>query len=203
MARVGQKIRRSLRRSLSEQQEAILNEFRKRTPGYQGKHVVGEAGIAHVHSGKYVYTYELVQGWRFSEESGRKTVGVVYNAAPHAVLVEFGFMSASGIHMHEGGHRMIESTLRGSNVRQMYGAMAKKALIVALSTEQFGRRKKLGKAQVAVRAVGPKKDGVGVYFRRGRTWVKGAPGAGVKTATLRKLAERFGDSLAAALNTGL
>lgn len=200
---ISQNIKRLLKMDLAAQKEAILLEFRKRTPGYGGEHIVGEAGVEHEHEGEYEYTHVLEQSWEFVSHTGLKTVGAVVNTAPYAVLVEFGYMSATGKHVHAGGHRMIESTLRGGEVRRMYAAMARKALIVSLAAEDYGAKGKIAAAQVLPTTIGRKKDGLSVYFRKGRTWVRGGAGGGVTSASLRKAASKMADALTVMLNQGV
>lgn len=199
MAKAGTVAVRELSRELRAHQEEILEEFRKRTPGYGDQHVIGEAGSPHTHSGDYEYTQVLVNSWKFADYTGTNTVGAVINTAPYAALVEYGYMSASGEHVHGGGHRMIESTLKGGEVRRMYAQMAGKALIVSLAASDYETMGKIAASQIRPSAVPRKKEGFGVYFYRGKTYVRGA---GVDTAALRKAAAKLGDMICVMLNQG-
>lgn len=190
-----------LRREFLDNQDIVIEEFQKRTPGYLDQHITNanEEGNAHEHSGTYEYTQELVEGWIFTEGGTLNSIAEVINISPHAINVEYGQI-INGVDIHNGGHRMIASTLMHSPVRDYYAQAAGKALLVALGTFNYSQRSKL--AGDAGKGAGFKKDGANVYWRKGRITVRGAQGRGATSGTIKRVLENLSNQLVTMFNSG-
>ena len=188
-------------------QETILEEFRRRTPGYEGSHQIGEEAVDHEHfsygslggqTPTEGYAEKLVNSWEFIDNPmDAKSVGAVVNTHPAAALVEYGYFK-NGRHVHEGGHRMIASAIKAGGVTQLYAIAAQKTLIAVLNTSDLKARAKLTRD---VRGgVLKKKDGMNIYWRKGRIHVKGAVGRGFTSEGITRLTNKFADAVVESLN---
>ena len=189
-------------KGLSAVQEQVLEQFRIRTPGYFGIHVLAEDSDPHEHSGAYLYTGDLSHSWVFIDRPyGRQSVAAIVNTDPAAELVEYGYVAADGTLMHGGGHRIVESTLQSGGVRDMYAKIAQQALVASLAKGAFKTSKAKRRTQTLKSFGGNKKDlSVNVFWRKGRLSVRGGSGSGTTTKHLRELTNNLADALVATLN---
>src|SRR3990172_11112306 len=98
----------------------------------------------------------------------------------------------------EGGHRMIASAIKAGGVTQLYAIAAQKTLIAVLNTSDLKARAKLTRD---VRGgVLKKKDGMNIYWRKGRIHVKGAVGRGFTSEGITRLTNKFADAVVESLN---
>ncbi len=206
MAGIGRRAIAALKKDFRTVEDQVLFEFKMRTPGFAGVHnFAGTEDGNHPHVLPPFFTGDMVNSWQFVESGdagigGLQSVAAVVNTDPAAGLVEFGWISPSGNNVHEGGHRVIENTLRNGRVRELYAAAAGKALVASLATENYGVRQQLKKATTV-----PFKRGAvsSIRWQRGAIKIKGAVGRGVSRASLGKAAEQLSNAIVASFNNAL
>ncbi len=206
MAGAGARAIAALKKDFRSVEEQVLFEFRLRTPGFGGEHnFAGTKEGDHEHFAPPFFTGEMVDSWEFVESGGRgiggfASVAAVVNTSAHAGLVEFGWIAPSGRNVHEGGHRIIQNTLRNGRVRELYAAAAGKALIASLGTEDYGVRKKL----TATAGLAFKRGEVAnIRWRKGKIKIKGAVGQGISKESLAKVVNRLSEALVNKFNNAL
>ena len=141
----------------------------------------------------------MVNSWSFVDSPlDAKSVAAVVNTHPAAGKVEYGYVSSAGNFVHEGGHRMVASAIRFGQVTQLYATVAQKTLIEVLNTSDMKNRAKLTRD---VRGgILKKKDGMSIYWRKGRIKVTGARGRGFTSEGLNRLVNKYADALVDSLN---
>ena len=201
-----------MKKSLREFRDSILEEFKRFTPGYNDQHLPSGPGEGSSHEHKQYgsiegggYLKDLVNSWDFVDNpAGRNSVVAIVNKHPAAGKVEFGWISDSGTHVHEGGHRMIASALKAGRVTAMYAETAHKVLIATLADQDWGERGKAGGGPISVKAIGQaaKTGALTMSATKYKVRVTGVAGRSTDTINLLRLTNKIADALVNMLNTG-
>ncbi len=202
---LGSKIKNITKRELRAVQSVILQEFKRRTPGYGKQHIIAEDAKEHEHTtygsipgGGYVG--DVANSWQFLENAPvPDAIAAITNAHPAIALVEYGFFKG-GKFVHEGGHRIISSTMKAGNVTRLYSAAASKALIVALANENYGGGGGAKQASASLQGVKASGGKLSLVAKKKRVKIDG--GGSFPASDLRRFVNKVTDSLVDSINAG-